>query len=331
MKPSWNLVADIGGTNARFAVLMAGKTENLFEFQYTVQQQPVFLSLIETLMERIISTTGWHHPPANACFAVACPANLDPVSITNCPWHFTRHELQSALKCERVTIINDFAAMAHGVHEITETDVIQIGVGKAQQDKPVAVLGAGTGLGMAALIPNSCNYQIIETEGGHADFAPLGDLQVRIEKYLQKEFGRVSLERLLSGPGLINIYQALVEGRDDKQRFTEPAQIVNAALNGKDRKALQVLDLFSAIMGATAGNLALTYGAQGGVYIAGGVIPRFEQLFVASHFRQQFEDKGRFRNYLGNIPTFLVTKNNLGLFGASMSLHKKGNKQCKTC
>ena len=128
MKPSWNLVADIGGTNARFAVLMAGKTENLSEFQYTVQQQPVFLSLIETLMERIISTTGWHHPPANACFAVACPANLDPVSITNCPWHFTRHELQSALKCESVTIINDFAAMAHGIHAITETDVFKSGV-----------------------------------------------------------------------------------------------------------------------------------------------------------------------------------------------------------
>lgn len=321
MKPSWNLVADIGGTNARFAVLITGEANHRCEFHYSVEQQPQFQLLIESLMQQIASATGWLHPPSNVCFAVACPADIDPLVITNCPWQFSRHDLQQTLQCSNIQIINDFAAMAHGVQAISDADVTQIGGGTAAINKPIAILGAGTGLGMAALIPDTSRYQVIETEGGHADFAPLNDLQIHINKYLEKEFGHVSLERLLSGPGLLNIYKALADNNFDKQRFEAPSQLVEAALHGRDKTAIQVLELFSEVMGATAGNLALTYGARGGVYITGGVIPRFEQLFMASNFRQKFEDKGRFRSYLSNIPTFLVTRDNLGLFGAATSLN----------
>ncbi|MBT3426124.1 MAG: glucokinase [Gammaproteobacteria bacterium] len=321
MKPSWNLVADIGGTNARFAVLLTGEANHLCEFHYSVEQQPQFQLLIESLMQQIAGTTGWSHPPSKVCFAVACPVDMDPLVITNCPWQFSRHDLQQTLDCDNILIINDFAAMAYGVQAISDADVTQIGIGRAIVNKPIAILGAGTGLGMAALIPGSSRYQVIETEGGHADFAPLNDLQIHINETLKKEYGHVSLERLLSGPGLLNIYKALAGNSSDKQRFQQPRQLVEAALHGRDETALQVLELFSEVMGAAAGNLALTYGARGGVYITGGVIPRFEQLFIASRFRQKFEDKGRFRPYLSNIPTFLVTRDNLGLFGAAMSLN----------
>jgi glucokinase len=321
MKPVWNLAADIGGTNARFAVLVAGEIHHHFEFHYSVEQQPQFLLLLESLKQQIADTTGWSHPPSKVCFAVACPADLDPLSITNCPWLFSRHDLQQSLQCEQIRIINDFAAMAHGVQAISAVDFKEIGNGTALENSPIAVLGAGTGLGMAALIPGPSHYQIIESEGGHADFAPLNDQQIHINNYLKEEFSRVSLERLLSGPGLLNIYNALAEDAHTRQPFKAPSQLVEAALLGSDKIAIQVIELFCEVMGAAAGNLALTYGARGGVYITGGVIPKFEQLFLSSNFRQKFEDKGRFKPYLRNIPTFLVTRENLGLFGAAISLN----------
>jgi glucokinase len=170
------------------------------------------------------------------------------------------------------------------------------------------------------LLPTESGYHVLDTEGGHADYSPINDLQSAVVDYLRGEFGRVSLERLLSGKGLLNIYSALCSIEEVPKIFSSPAEVVTGALEKADVKALQTLNMFCEGIGAAAGNLALTYGAKGGIYIAGGVIPRFQDFFINSDFRSKFEDKGRFVSYLKPIPVYIVVRENLGLLGAAKKL-----------
>ena len=224
--------------------------------------------------------------------------------------------------CDFLSIINDFEAVAHGITELSSDEFVQIGGGEAVHNKAIGILGAGTGLGVAAVAPHENGYVVLDTEGGHADYSPINDLQSAVVSCLRARFGRVSLERLLSGKGLLNIYSALCSIEDVKMEFDTPADIVAAALNNADTKALQTLNMFCEGIGAASGNLALTFGAKGGIYIAGGVIPRFQEFFISSAFRSKFEDKGRFVSYLKPIPVYLVIRENLGLLGAAIKLRK---------
>ena len=318
----WNLVADIGGTNARFAALREGQLESEFEFYHSVEEYPQFSDLIIKLRDEIAQATGFVGAPHSVCLAVACPADAEHISFTNSHWEFTKTHLLEWFGCEKLVVINDFEAVAHGITELGPEDSIKIGGGEPQVHKPVGILGAGTGLGMAALISHSDGYHVLDTEGGHADYAPIDEMQSAVVNCLREIYGRVSLERLLSGKGLLNIYTALctIEGVDAV--FTTPAEVVAGALDAEDAKALQTLNMFCEGMGSAAGNLALTLGAKGGIYIAGGVIPRFQEFFINSGFRSKFEDKGRFVSYLQPIPVYIVIRSNLGLLGAAKKLQQ---------
>lgn len=319
----WNLVADIGGTNARFAALMDGELESQFEFHHSVDEYPAFSDLIVKLREELAAVAGIHSAPAAVCLGVACPADTEIISFTNSHWSFTRADLVQWLGCEQVAVINDFEAVAHGITALSPADYLQIGGALSVPNKAIGLIGAGTGLGMAALLPVGDNYYVLDTEGGHADFAPVDPLQIHVLNYLRPIYGRVSLERLLSGKGLLNLYHAMCDLQSVEPVLKLPADVVAASLAQSDPQALAALNVFCEAFGATAGNLALTLGARGGVYIAGGVIPRFSEFFIASGFRDKFESKGRFRSYLQPIPVFLITRDNLGLLGAAKYLQRR--------
>jgi len=317
----WNLVADIGGTNARFAALREGQLESEFEFYHSVEEYPSFSDLVVKLRDEIANVTGFTGAPHSVCLAVACPADVEHISFTNSHWDFTKSQLKQWFDCEQLVVINDFEAIAHGITELGPEDVIQVGGGEPQVHKPIGILGAGTGLGMAALISHSDGYHVLDTEGGHADFAPVDQQQMELLSCLRQTYKRVSLERVLSGKGIVNIYQAICQMEQTPTQFATPPEVVAAALDSSDPQALAALNMFCESMGAAAGNLALTLGARGGIYIAGGVVPRFSDFFVNSGFRNKFEDKGRFVSYLQPIPVYLVMRNNLGLLGAAKKLH----------
>ena len=320
MSQVWNLIADIGGTNARFAAILDGEQETSFQFFHSVDEYPQFENLIAILLDEIATATGCHSAPQRACLAVACPADTETIAFTNSHWRFSKTDLKSLLGCDELIVINDFEAVAHGITELDDSDLIQVGGDAPVERKAIGILGAGTGLGVAGLVPFENGYQVLDTEGGHADYAPINDQQSAVVDCLRAEFGRVSLERLLSGKGILNIYSALCKLDDCARVFSTPADIVSAALAGQDEKAVETLNMFCEGMGSAAGNLALTMGARGGVYIAGGVIPRFQSFFLGSGFRRKFEDKGRFVSYLQPIPVFIVMRENLGLLGAAKKL-----------
>jgi glucokinase len=320
MSIEWSLVADIGGTNARFSAVPVGQLESEYEFHHSVDEHPEFAELVVELLKEIAEDTGWNSAPVSACFAVACPADNEEIVFTNSHWKFTKTELKQLLGCADLQIINDFEAVAHGVTELDEADVIKVGGDAPVREKPIGIIGAGTGLGVAGLVPLANGYHVIDSEGGHADYPPITERMVAVVGLLRKEYGRVSLERLLSGKGIFNIYRSLCT-LGNKQRACEtPAEVVAAAHRGDNELALQALNMFCSGMGSAAGNLALTYGAKGGIYIAGGVVPRFKDFFIKSEFRHKFEEKGRFVSYLKPIPVYIVVRENLGLLGAAKKL-----------
>ena len=320
MTIEWNLVADIGGTNARFSAVLAGELESQYEFHHSVEEHPKFTDLLIDLLQEIADATGWNNPPTSACFAVACPADVEEITFTNSHWHFTKSELKQLLSCKQLFVINDFEAVAHGITELSDNDLVQVGGEKAIPTKPIGILGAGTGLGVAGLVPTENGYQVLDSEGGHADYPPTTDRMAAVVGVLREEYGRVSLERLLSGKGIFNIYRSLCTINNIEKAYETPAEVAVAAQEGSDELALQSLNMFCSGMGSAAGNLALTYGAKGGIYIAGGVVPKFIDFFINSDFRHKFEEKGRFVSYLKPIPIFIVVRENLGLLGAAKKL-----------
>ncbi|MGB0668803.1 MAG: glucokinase, partial [Porticoccaceae bacterium] len=200
MSTNWNLVADIGGTNARFSALLDdGSLESEYEFHHSVEEYPQFADLIDGLLAEIAEATGWRDAPTNVCFAVACPADNEEIAFTNSHWKFTKTQLKQLLNCDRLSVINDFEAVAHGITELDDSDLVKVGGADAVDTKPIGILGAGTGLGVAGLVRHAHGYHVVDTEGGHADYAPIDDVQSDVVDCLREHYGRVSLERLLSG------------------------------------------------------------------------------------------------------------------------------------
>ena len=322
MSTQWSLVADIGGTNARFSAVPLGELESECQFHHSVEEHPEFSELMVDLLKEIAEETGWTNAPVNACFAVACPADSEEIVFTNSHWQFTKTQLKQLLGTDDVYVINDFEAVAHGVTELNDEDVIKVGGDEPVSGKPIGIIGAGTGLGVAGLVPLADGYHVIDSEGGHADYPPITERMAAVVGILRKEYGRVSLERLLSGKGIFNIYKSLCTVGNKERACETPAEVVAAAHEGDNKLALQALNMFCSGMGSAAGNLALTYGAKGGIYIAGGVVPRFIEFFMNSEFRHKFEEKGRFVSYLKPIPVYIVVRENLGLLGAAKRLKK---------
>jgi len=323
VQKSWNLVADIGGTNARFAVHDISNDVLAEVFVLSVKQQPDFIAALEHVLYQIGQLSQWQLSPSAVCLAVACPVDQDLIQFTNSDWKFSKIRLGQMFGSVPLEVINDFSAVAHTIPHLNPDEWHQIGGDQPVADKPVAILGAGTGLGVCTLVPVGQHYIVVDGEGGHIDFAPVNQREMDILKVLKTRFKRVSVERLLSGAGIVNIYQALCT-LDQASMVHESAQeVTEAALNSGDEKALEALSVFCQILGSTASNLALINGAKGGVYIAGGIVPRFLDFVVNSDLRKRFDDKGRFRAYVESIPLRVLLKNQPGLHGAMQKIKNR--------
>ena len=316
----WNLVADIGGTNARLGLNDYSGSRLPVVKRYSVAQHKAFPDVLRHFLNDISSTGDWSPFPESACLAVACAVESDAIRLTNSPWTIERQLTSQMLGDVPVTLINDFAAVGYAVTDLNPRDWREIGKGVPVPGRPVVVLGPGTGLGVCSLVPSGAGYIVIEGEGGHVDFAPVDDREQAVLQILAKQFGRVSVERLLSGSGIVNIYRSLAEVDGRRADFDTPLQITDAAIAGEDPLASDSVAMFCAVLGSFAGNLALTLGARGGVYIAGGILPKLVDVAAGSELRERFDAKGRFRTYLENIPVRVVVKEDLGLMGAAKKL-----------
>jgi glucokinase len=320
-----DLVADIGGTNARFALASFDQGKPVLHRQLSLRCAE-FASL-QHAAEHYLAEVGVQ--PTRAAIAVASPvgAGEDEVRMTNRAWAFSRTELQQRLRLESLRVLNDFGAVAHAMPALQGADrVLLHGNEEAVLRGPVTVLGPGTGLGMALLVGAvERGWQVVETEGGHVSFAPQGEEETRIARWVSARHGRCSTERLLSGAGLSNIHAALSVDSDHSsaaeaaERLREPADIVAAALAGHDLLARRSLARFCAVLGSVAGDAALIHGARS-VMIAGGIVPRFIPFLRSSAFRERFLAKGRFARVLESVQIAVVTHPQPGLLGAAMAL-----------
>ncbi|MEH6648890.1 MAG: glucokinase [Motiliproteus sp.] len=310
------LVADIGGTNARFALVDQGQLRPRQALTLKVDDYPT----IESAIREYLRISSCIEAPTQICIAIACPVALDQITMTNSGWSFSKDELRKSLALERLEVINDYAAQAYAIPHLHADELFQVGVGEGLSGQPLALLGPGTGLGVGGLVSPDTDPVAVVTEGGHVDFAPANELEIEILRYLWQQHSHVSVERLLSGMGLTNLHQAIATIQDQSVAELTPAQISYAALEQGDPLCLAVLNSFCSILGSVAGNTALTMGAQGGVYITGGIIPRMLSFFAASEFRARFEAKGRFHGYTEAIPTYVVTAEQPGLLGSAAVL-----------
>lgn len=294
------LLADIGGTNARFALARDGEIREAERVLVADYLGP--LEAIRDFLKRAQTDAR----PRRAALAFAGPVAEGRAQLTNGGWRVSASGLRRLLGLESVALVNDFAALAWALPKLGDQDLVPMGGGQAVRRAPAIVIGPGTGLGVAGYIPERRRAVVLATEGGHATMAPADARESALLDHLRRRFGHVSAERVLSGPGLENLYQAIAAVEGGAGRPPPAAEIVAEALSGGDRLSVATLNVFCAMLGTVAGNLALTLGARGGVYIAGGIVPRLVEFLAASAFRERFEAKGRFASYLAPIPAYVV-------------------------
>jgi glucokinase len=308
------LLADIGGTYARFTLETApGK----FEFQRSLlcADHADFHAAITHYLSDL---------PAgrirNAAIAIANPVTGDQVRMTNYHWQFSIEEMRVRLDFDNLLVVNDFTALAMSLPKLLPQHRRQIGGGKQVPNSVMGVIGAGTGLGVSGLIPAAGGWIALGSEGGHTSFSPRNEREIAIMQYAWKELGHVSFERFLSGPGLELIYQALSDVTKKKNKQLTAPEITKHALDGSDPLCVQTVECFCEMLGTAAANVALTHGALGGIFIGGGIVPRLGEMFDHSKFRERFEDKGRFSDFLREIPTFVITESRATYMGLSLIL-----------
>lgn len=312
-----DLVGDIGATNARFALVNGDGTLS-HSADLVCRDHPTIAEAIETYLAASEGVA-----PARAVLAVATTPRGDRVSFTNNPWSFSVSELSRRLGIDQLRIINDFHANALALPHLGADDVHKVGGGNVVEGAPMGVLGPGSGLGVSAAIRAGDRYEAIAGEGGHVTMAAADARESAVLDLIRARFGHVSAERVLSGPGLVNLYCALCEIDGKEAADLSAAQITQAGARGECSYAGAAVEMFCAMLGTVAGNLALTLGARGGIYIAGGIVPKLGEAFARSKFRERFEDKGRFRAYLATIPTLVITRPHAALIGAAQLLGRR--------
>ncbi len=308
------LVGDVGGTHARFAIVdVSGPVPWPIEHRLDLEQAfPTFAEAITTYIER----SGVADVPSSAAIAVAGPVSGGSAQLTNRQWQISERALKN-IGFGQALLINDFVALAYAVDVLSDNDACPIGPNIAGlPGEPISILGAGTGFGVSCLVRHGDRAVPIATEGGHIGFAPTNEEEFAIWRCLWKEFGRVSIERVLSGPGLENIDRALQQLAGRQARVRSAAQITADAIDG-EADCIHALNLFCAIYGSVAGDFALAHGARGGVYIAGGIAQKILAFLVHSDFRKRFENKGRLSPFVEAIPTNLILNADAALLGAA--------------
>jgi glucokinase len=312
------LIGDVGGTNARFALQQAPGEAASQVVTYAVADYPSFDAAILDYLERV---TGPR--PRQGAIGIANPIVGDRVQMTNAPWNFSIDAVRRAIGFDRFLVINDFTALALSLLDLAPADVRQIGGGSPEPTAAIGLIGPGTGLGVSGLIRVDGGRRSIplEGEGGHVSLAPATVREDGVVAVLRERFGHASAERAISGPGLVNLYEALCALDGVAPRPLDPAAVSSEALAGSDARCVETIEMFLGLLGGVAGNLALTLGARGGMYIGGGIVPRLGDWIDRSTFRERFVAKGRFRGYLEKMPTFLVdAKTSPALIGAARAL-----------
>lgn len=319
MRSQWaGLVGDVGGTNARLALVDGqGHIRNPRTFSCRDYE-----SLADIVAEYIETTAGRKRPP-RAVLAVAGPVVDGEIEFTNLDWVVSEGDLLAHFEFEAVELINDFAAQALACPLLEGPDLRKLGpaLPRGSREWPLLALGAGTGFGVAGLARSERGDVPISTEGGHAGFAPADEVEVEVLRRLAARYGRVSIERILSGQGLHDLYTILAELQGQPAVLPDEVAVTTEGLVG-DPLAAATLDRFVRILGGVAGDLALTFGARGGVYVSGGIAPRIAEKLTTGGFRQRFEDKGRLSDYVRDIPTFLVLHPYPAIVGAARQLEQ---------
>jgi glucokinase len=322
------LAGDIGGTKTllRIAECKAGRCRAIQEQRFDSGAYDNLSSILRQFLRDEKKTTI-----KAACFGIAGPiqetAKGQSVKVTNLPWEIRTRDLKRQFRFPRLCLINDFQAIGYGIEAMRKKDLVVLQEGERVKHGPRAVIGAGTGLGQGILVWNTGHYVPVATEGGHANFAPTNELQVDLTRHLLRTVGRTSWELLLSGHGLVELY-AFLKARGEApespsvamaMQAGDPATaITQAALEYGDPLANQALDLFVDIYGAQAGNLALTAGARGGVYVAGGIAPKIISRLTDGRFMRAFRSKGNMSHYVAAIPVHVVINPQAGLIGATL-------------
>ncbi len=305
------VAGDIGGTKVLLQLVDVSQAGRLVsaEERYESNAYATFDAMLQAFFDAHVAG-----PVAAACFAVAGPVFGDRAEVTNLTWKMDATALAKKFSIGRVSLINDFYAVALGVPILAHGDFLVLNTGSRVNFAPIAILGAGTGLGQANLVHEGAKWNVVPSEGGHADFAPQDEEQTRLFLSLHAKYGHVSWERLLSGTGLVNIHNFLT-GEERPYDESLPMEIAKALASG-DSVAARTFAIFVDIYGAEAGNMALRLLARGGVYLAGGVAAKNVEQFTDGRFLQAFLRKGRFQHILAEIPVNLITNPKVGLLGA---------------
>jgi glucokinase len=316
------LAGDIGGTHARLALadVQGGGVRIVRETRYPSRDYEGLAPIVRAFLRE----TGAR--PERACFGVACQVERDECRAANLPWTIRVPDLAAAIGIPGTAVINDFAAAGHGLACLGPSDLVVLQKGTADPTGPIALLGPGTGLGEGFLLWDGSRYRVHASEGGHADFAPRTEQQFALAEYLRRTYGHASCERVLSGPGLADAYRYLAAAGPEAEqpavreamRSEDPAAVVTRfALANADPLCGRALDLFVEVLGAQAGNVALSVVASGGVYLIGGIAPRVVERLRGDAFLRAFRDKGRKAAFLATVPVRVVLNPDVGLLGAA--------------
>lgn len=303
------LIADIGGTNARFAIARDGTYSDLVHVEVAR-----YRSLHDALAD-YLGKLPRDKQPSQAAIAVAGPVLGDNVALTNLAWSFSASSLKQSLKLASLRVFNDFAATAMAVPYLPDADRFPVGPSNVDATGPIGIIGPGTGLGVSSLAPHNGQWVMLAGEGGHVTLPVSTRDEDDLIAVLRKRWDHVSAERVLSGSGLVNLYQAVCTLEGGPAQPLTPTDVTAHAIARTDPACVKAFAHFCALLGVVAGDLALTIGATGGIYIAGGILLRFKEAFAVSEFRARFEAKGRFADYLRAIPTYLILEESPALLG----------------
>ncbi|MCH8882686.1 MAG: glucokinase [SAR324 cluster bacterium] len=322
------LAGDIGGTNTRLALFDA---EDLSAARFARIYPSGDYESLQAILEKFVQESRQElpgHELTRAGFGIAGPVDGGVATVTNLPWRIEAARIGERLGVEHVALVNDFSAVAYAIPQLAPGDLHPLGGGEAKPKEHIALLGAGTGLGEGFLIWGAGRYHVVSSEGGHTDFAPRNPLESRLLHTLTEKFGRVSYERVLSGRGLVSIFEFLrdSEGMEEPTDLAEEIRAGDAAAvisrRGLARETPicdRALDIFASVYGAEAGNLALKVLAKGGVYLAGGIAAKILPRMEEGGFRYAFEQKGRFTAFLETVPTSVIVHDQPGLLGAALA------------
>ncbi|MES2072308.1 MAG: glucokinase [Pseudomonadota bacterium] len=314
-----SLLADIGGTNARFC-LETAPGEMCAAMVYPCSAYEQLGDAISAYLNEPAAAAAGSMRVRRAGIAIANPVDGDKVKMTNHHWSFSIQAMQQQLALDQLLVVNDFKALAMALPVLEPAQKMQIGAGRAKENSVIGLLGAGTGLGVSALVPHGSQWLALDSEGGHVSFSPGNELESFILNYAWRIHSHVSAERLLSGIGLDIIYYALAAREGNQAEPLTVTAIIQRALDRQSDLCVRTLTCFCDMLGTAAGNLAVTLGAKGGIYIGGGIVPRLGRFFAESGFRRRFEEKGRFSEYLQQIPTYVVTAEYPTFIGVSAML-----------